>query len=49
MPRMNTPASSAEETEAGRRKPVSERPKGEGMLREVSSVEPVRGAEPKSS
>lgn len=45
IPSTNTPASRAEETEAGRRNPVSDRPKGEGMLSDVSSVEPVRGLE----
>ena len=46
MPRTKTPASKAEETEGGRRRPV-DRPKGEGMSREVSEVEAVSGGVPK--
>lgn len=50
IPRTNTPARSAAETEEGRRRPVSPRPKGEGMEREVSSgEEPVRGGVPRLS
>ena len=50
MPNTNTPARRAAETEEGRRRPVSPRPKEEGMLREVSSgEEPVRGGVPRLS
>ena len=50
MPRTKTPARRAAETDWGKRRPESPRPKGEGTEREVSSGdEPVRGGVPRSS